>query len=595
MEKNYNFQVNLDGIISLLSENLYSNPGVYIREVLQNAIDAITAHKKVNDALEGVVNFELYSNTLIIEDNGIGLTLEDIHTFLSVIGQSSKRKNLGLSSNDFIGRFGIGLLSCFIVCDEITLITKSIYNDETYEWKGKNDGTYTIKKIDASLESGTRVYLKAKEDCEEFFDYGYVYDTLKYYGKFLPYKILLNSEGRNKKINKYFAPWKKDILSKEYWFLVGKEEFKENFIDCIPIKSSTGNLNGVAYILSRSISISSKIKGKVYVKDMFVSDNCEKLMPSWAFFIKPLLNAEGIRLTASREDFFEDKALEKMREEISDCIKNYFYKLAATDRKKLVDIINVHYDSLKLMAIEEDELYSILINYLPFQTSLGKKTLWSIYEEFKYIKYTLTVDEFKQIEKTAKAQNICIINGGYVNDADLVEKFNECIKLGVVERVKPEDITEEFEGLNINEMNETFDLIDFADGVLRKEKCSCSIKKFEPEEIPVIYNISEEAKFLKEIEETKEESFSSSINLFGEIASIFEEEIQEGFASLCFNYNNFLVRRLIECKDNEVKKAVIEILYVQSLMLGNYPIKNMDNELFANGVNKLINLVLEEK
>lgn len=595
MEKNYNFQVNLDGIISLLSENLYSNPGVYIREVLQNAVDAITAHKKVNDDLEGVVNFELHSNTLIIEDNGIGLTLEDIHTFLSVIGQSSKRKNSELSSNDFIGRFGIGLLSCFIVCDEITLITKSIHSDETYEWKGKNDGTYTIKKIDGSLEAGTRVYLKAKEDCEEFFHYDYVYDTLKYYGKFLPYKILLNSEDKNKKVNKYFAPWKKDVLNKEYWLLVGKEEFKENFIDCIPIKSSTGNLNGVAYILSRSISISSKIKGKIYVKDMFVSDNCEKLMPSWAFFIKPLLNAEDIRLTASREDFFEDKALEKMRDEISDCIKNYFYKLAATDQKKLVDIINVHYDSLKLMAIEEDELYSILINYLPFQTTLGKKTLWSIYEEFKYIKYTLTVDEFKQIEKTAKAQNICIINGGYVNDADLVEKFNECIKLGVVERVKPEDITEEFEGLSINEMNKTFDFIDFADGVLRREKCSCSIKKFEPEEIPAIYNISEEAKFLKEIKETKEESFSSSINLFGEIASIFEEEIQESFASLCFNYNNFLVKRLIGCNDKEVKKAVIEILYVQSLMLGNHPIKNVDNELFTNGVTKLINLVLEEK
>ncbi|MEW9094304.1 MAG: HSP90 family protein [Clostridiaceae bacterium] len=595
MEKNYNFQVNLDGIISLLSENLYSNPGVYIREVLQNAVDAITAHKKVDDTLEGVVNFELYSNTLIIEDNGIGLTLEDIHTFLSVIGQSSKRKNSELNSNDFIGRFGIGLLSCFIVCDEITLITKSIHSDETYEWKGKNDGTYTIKKIDASLEAGTRVYLKAKEDCEEFFDYDYVYDTLKYYGKFLPYKILLNGDGKNKKINKYFAPWKKDILNKEYWLLVGKEEFKENFIDCIPIKSSTGNLNGVAYILSRSISISSKIKGKIYVKDMFVSDDCEKLMPSWAFFIKPLLNAEDIRLTASREDFFEDKTLEKMRDEISDCIKNYFYKLAATDQKKLVDIINVHYDSLKLMAIEEDELYSILINYLPFQTSLGKKTLWSIYEEFKYIKYTLTVDEFKQIEKTAKAQNICIINGGYVNDADLVEKFNECIKLGTVERVKPEDITEEFEGLNINEMSKTFDFIDFADGVLRREKCSCSIKKFEPEEIPAIYNISEEAKFLKEIEKTKEESFSSSINLFGEIASIFEDQIQESFASLCFNYNNFLVKRLIGCKDKEVKKAVIEILYVQSLMLGNHPIKNVDNNLFTNGVNRLINLVLEEK
>lgn len=595
MEQNYNFQVNLDGIISLLSENLYSNPGVYIREVLQNAIDAITAYKKINQDFEGIINFELLEDTLIIEDNGIGLTLEDIHSFLSVIGQSSKRENLRADLNDFIGRFGIGLLSCFIVCDEITLITTSIHSDSTYEWKGKNDGTYTIKKMDITLEPGTRVYLKAKKGSEEFFDYHYVYTTLKYYGKFLPYEITLSNKNTSKKVNKYLAPWKKGITNKEYWLLVGKEEFKEDFIDCIPIKSSNGNLNGVAYILSRSVSISSKIKGKIYVKDMFVSEALEKLMPCWAFFTKPLINAENIRLTASREDFFEDKALEKMREEISDCIKDYFYKLAKEDQRKLVNIINIHYDSLKLMAVEDEELYAVLINYLPFQTSLGKKTLWNIYEEYKYIKYTLTVDEFRQIENTAKAQDICIINGGYVNDADLIEKFNEYMPQGFVERIKPEHITEEFEELNFYESDKVFDFINFTDNVLRKEQCICNIKKFEPSELPAIYNISEEAKFLKEISETKSQAFSSNNDLFGDLASIFENEFEESFVTLCFNYNNFLVKKLINCKDDYIKKSVIEILYVQSLMLGNHPIKKEDNELFAMGINNLINLVLEGK
>ncbi|MFD3157365.1 HSP90 family protein [Haloimpatiens sp. FM7330] len=595
MDKNYNFQVNLDGIISLLSDNLYSNPGVFVREVLQNAVDAITAHKKINKDLEGAINFELYDDTLIIEDNGVGLTLEDIHAFLSVIGQSSKRESLKVSKSDFIGRFGIGLLSCFIVCDEITVITKSINSDEVYEWKGRNDGTYSIKKIEADLESGTRVYLKSKKGYEEFFDYDYIYNTLKYYGKFLPYQITLNSADKSKRINKYFVPWKKDVFNKEYWLLIGKEEFKENFIDCIPMKSKTGNINGAAYILSRRVSISSKIKGKIYVKDMFVSDSCDKLMPSWAFFIKPILNAENMRLTASREDFFEDSTLEKVRNEISECIKNYFYKLAATDKKKLVEIINVHYDSLKLMAIEDDELYRIMINYIPFETSLGRKTLWNIYEEYKYIKYTSTVDEFKQIEKTAKAQDICIINGGYVNDIELIEKFNECINDYVVERIRPEDITEEFEELTIDEMNEVFNFVNFADKVLMKERCICSIKKFNPSEIPSIYNISEEAKFLKEIENTKEEAFSVEDNLFGEIAGIFQNQIEGSCANLCFNYNNFLVKQLVNCSDKKLKKTVIEILYVQSLMLGHHPIKKIDNELFTGGINTLINLVLDRR
>jgi molecular chaperone HtpG len=595
MDNNFNFQVNLDGIISLLSENLYSNPGVFIREVLQNAVDAITAHKKIDDSIEGCINFELCHDTLIIEDNGVGLTLEDIHTFLSVIGESSKRKKLGLDTGDFIGRFGIGLLSCFIVCDEITVITRSINSDEVYQWKGKNDGTYAINKIAQPLSPGTRVYLKAKKGYDEYFNYDYVCDTLKYYGKFLPYQIILNNGDKSRQINKFFAPWKREAFNKEYWLMVGKEEFKESFIDCMPIRSKTGNINGAAYIVSRNVSISAKAKGKIYVRDMFVSDNCEKLMPSWAFFIKPLINAENIRLTASREDFFEDKTLEKIREEISDEIKSYFYKLERTNQKKLIEIINVHYSSLKLMAAEDDELYKIMINYLPFETSLGRKTLWNIYEEYRYIKYALTVDEFKQIEKTAKAQNICIINAGYVNDGELIEKFNDCIGDAVVERIKPEDITEEFEELTIKESNEVFEFINFADEVLRKERCTCSIKKYQPLEISAIYNISEEAKFLKEVEEVKKDAFSSNNDLFGELADIFGTQIEESFANLCFNYNNFLVKELINCSDEKIKKAVIEILYVQALMLGHHNVKKVDNELFTGGINTLINLVLDRR
>lgn len=328
---------------------------------------------------------------------------------------------------------------------------------------------------------------------------------------------------------------------------------------------------------------------------MFVSDDCEKLMPSWAFFIKPIFNADNIRLTASREDFYEDKSLEKIRDEISYCIKNYFYTLSSTNPKKLVEIIGVHYNSLKLMAIEDDELYAIMINYFPFETTLGRKTLWKIYEKYKYIKYTLTVEEFKHIEATAKAQDICIVNGGYANDAELIQKFNEYIVDTTIERIRPEDITEEFNDLSINEMNGTFDFINFADSILRKQKCNCSIKKFEPSEIPAIYNISEDAKFFKEIEETKESAFSGNNDLLGEIASIFGEQLDDNFANLCLNYNNFLVRDLINCKDEQVKKTVVEILYVQSLMLGNQPLKKVDNDLFNSGINTLINLVLDRR
>ncbi|HHQ0961689.1 TPA: ATP-binding protein, partial [Listeria monocytogenes] len=116
----HRFQVNLAGMIDILSNHLYDEKDVYIRELLQNATDAIRARKKIDSTLEGKIHASLTGDnnekTLIVEDNGIGLTEDEVHAFLATIANSSKgEKNFdGESSNDFIGRFGIGLLSCFI-------------------------------------------------------------------------------------------------------------------------------------------------------------------------------------------------------------------------------------------------------------------------------------------------------------------------------------------------------------------------------------------------------------------------------------------------------------------------------------------------
>ena len=124
------FQVNLSGIIELLSHHLYSGPQVYLRELLQNAVDAIQARRQLEPALVGEITVELVRDgsgpaTLVFEDNGIGLTEEEVHTFLSTIGLSSKSEDLAKRRGDFIGQFGIGLLAGFMVTDEIVLITRS--------------------------------------------------------------------------------------------------------------------------------------------------------------------------------------------------------------------------------------------------------------------------------------------------------------------------------------------------------------------------------------------------------------------------------------------------------------------------------------
>ncbi len=131
------FQVDLSGIISVLSKHLYSTPRVAFRELLQNGVDAISARRLLDPNHEGSINFEIIpgdsSPTLVVEDNGIGLTEQEVHQFLATIGGSSKGTEKSRAQDTFIGQFGIGLLSeprrlrlllCLLHVHHITLTTE---------------------------------------------------------------------------------------------------------------------------------------------------------------------------------------------------------------------------------------------------------------------------------------------------------------------------------------------------------------------------------------------------------------------------------------------------------------------------------------
>src|SRR5262245_1709954 len=135
------FQVNLGGVIDLLSNHLYSTPAVFIRELLQNATDAIRARQRLQKKHAGDIRLSLEGEVLTLSDDGVGLTEEEVHQFLATIGESSKRGALPDPSGDFIGQFGIGLLSCFIVSREIVVITRSSRSEDaaTLEWRGRDD------------------------------------------------------------------------------------------------------------------------------------------------------------------------------------------------------------------------------------------------------------------------------------------------------------------------------------------------------------------------------------------------------------------------------------------------------------------------
>ena len=191
------FQVDLRGMVDLLSHHLYGSPRVYVRELLQNAVDAITARGEEPD-LEHRVVIEppevTGDGTLRVHDTGIGLTEAQVHELLATIGRSSKRDELGFARHEFLGQFGIGLLSCFVVADEIEVSTRAA-GAPTVLWRGHADGRYEVTlPAEQRPAQGTTVTLRPRRDAEQWLTGPTVTELARLYGSLLPVAIQVGDD-----------------------------------------------------------------------------------------------------------------------------------------------------------------------------------------------------------------------------------------------------------------------------------------------------------------------------------------------------------------------------------------------------------------
>lgn len=591
MEQNFRFQVDLGGMIDLLSNHLYSNLDVFIRELLQNSADAITARKKQFPSWQGG-RIELSldpGKSLTFYDNGIGLTEEEIHTFLTVIGQSSKRASAETDPCDsYIGHFGIGLLSCFMVTNQITLHTQSPKDHACMQWKGLQNGTYFVRKLEQSCPIGTTLYLEAKESYRSQFTMKNIARLVRTYGIALPFPIYLKTENGMQQLNEMpqmHAASHEDVMQ------FGEMMFGEPFFDYIPIQSKY--VNGFAYILPYKVHPTVKNKHRIFLKYMFLTENGDKLLPEWAFFLRFFLNTNGLRPTASRESFVEDEALLTARNQISSCIAAYLAGLARRKPDKLQKLIQVNHLGIKSIAIANDELFTLFIDYLPFETSEGEMTgkelrayapapvfdevhLQYEFPTEKSILYTSDVERFRQMLPVFLAQNRLLLNCGYVYDYELIHKLNTMYGLhfSPLDEDRFEDLLEE---LSLEEEENSYTLLKTANRTLIKFHCAAEVKRYKPLQMPAFYLLGEKTQLLRELHLARETSHGVFSDALDAVAAGFGSQT---LAKLYLNLNNPLIQKLLQVHDTKKLACCIEMLYVQALLLGRFPMKKNELQLF---------------
>jgi molecular chaperone HtpG len=580
------FQVDLESIITLLSRNLYSSPKVYIRELLQNAVDAIAARNNKETAHDGLIRIHINTTngyTLTIEDNGIGLSEQEVGDLLSTVGASTKRDD----SRGYLGQFGIGLLSCFMVSSEIVVITKTIHGGAPVEWKGNSDGTFSTRLLDTDCSTGTHVFLRPKPGMEKFLSPDTVRELVIHYGDLLPYPILftVNNTGPEQ-LNSSNSPidtlLKRDQADETSLLAYGESIFQEKFLAAIPLRTSQNKTYGVAYVLKSTPSLTDKHKNRVYLKRMLLSDENTDILPAWSFFVRAIINTRELKPTASREALYQDDNLEKVSKQLGRCIRNYLARLHQENPSLLDDIISTHRLAMKMLAKDDKELYKIIIHYLKFNTSLGQLTIRDYLKHSKTLNTVFDADEFDKMKNIARSQQIHLINTQYDFDEAILSKLNDIYPQLERRSFSFQDLLDQLDMPDKRALTDTAILIKTASSALDTFRCSPIIRLFEPESIPVLHYADD----LRHLEEYANRMEKDLPPLWGSL--IESLPTFNGSIILCFNYRNPLIRHLATLPDSPLLRHFIQILFVQSLLLGNRQLNDKEIGLLTNGLDALL-------
>lgn len=575
--------------MDLLSAHLYSSPEVYLRELLQNAVDALTARGTEADDRPVVVECHDRPGAapiVSVEDEGIGLTVPEVHELLATIGSSSKRDDLLGPDVDYLGRFGIGLLSCFLVSDDIRVVTRSARGGPGVSWRGHSDGTYELRELaegEGRASAGTTVWLTARAGLEDQLRPSTVRALILRYAGLLGRPIVLRTSSGEERLAGRPLPWiGRDTEALLAW---GEAELGEQFLDAVPLELPAAGLTGVAFVLPQSPSPSSRQRHRVHLKRMLLSDSVDGLLPDWAFFVRVVIDTSALRPLASREGLYEDAALAAVREGLGTALRTWLGDLAERDPSRLQLLVRVHALALKALAVHDEDLLRLFAPWLPVDTSLGRMTLTEVTARGP-VRYAATTEDFSQMAQVATAESICLVNAGFTYDEELLHRLADVLPGVEVERVEPEDLAAVLRPVgDPDAVADAAALVGRCRPVLVPFACDVEVREFSPASLPCLYTAGDGARFARELDETAQVADSFWGPVLGRVQAASAPARE---ATLVLNWRHPVVRRLAGAVSDDALRTAVEVLYLQALLLGRHPLRGRETTLLSGALGRLI-------
>lgn len=425
----HEFQAETKQLLDLMINSIYSNKDIFLRELISNSSDAIDKlrHQALTDeslrqfvgSPEIRIEINQRARTLKISDNGIGMTRQEVIDYIGTIAKSGTKEFIAKlkeqnNKEDLIGQFGVGLYASFMVADKVDLITRHASEEGATYWSSIGDGTYTIGE-DSRDTPGTTVvlYLKHPEYEEDFIDYtvdAKIREIIKKYSNYISYPIILpvekiefekdedgnhieGSEGKkvleDEIINSQKAIWRKTDAEtspqelNDFYKHISNDW--QNPLHHIRVKAEgTFEFKGLLFIPkeypSEAFSRNREKGIHLYIKKIFIMNDCHELIPEYLRFIKGVIDSEDLSLNISREILQQNRYIKIIKKYITNKIVDELRILKRDRFSEYLSFWNEFGQILKEGIHQDQDNRNKLLELALFQTSKSNGELVSLQE-----------------------------------------------------------------------------------------------------------------------------------------------------------------------------------------------------------------------
>lgn len=612
--------IHTENIFPIIKKWLYSDKDIFIRELISNGCDAVNKYKKLISLGEAQgnadenykikVSIDKENSALIFEDNGIGMTAEEVEKYINQVAFSGAEdffntyKDKMNEENDIIGHFGLGFYSSFMVSKKVQIDTLSYKeNAIPVKWVSEDGLEFELSESDSRNTRGTTITLFLADDSKEFLEEYTVRNIIDKYCSFLPVDIYLESikteETKEDEVvdvtpindtNPLWLKAPKDCTDEEYKEFYRKvfNTFEEPLFWIHLNVDYPFNLKGILYFpkLKNEFEL---IEGKVklYNNQVFVADNIKEVIPEFLLLLKGVIDCPDLPLNVSRSFLQNDRDVSKISKHIvkkvADKLKS-LYKNERENYEKFWDDIQVF---IKFGCLKDESFYNKVKDSILFKTINSQYiTLNDYLENCKEkhenrVFYVSNEEQQSQYIKLFKDYGLdAVILDSTIDNhfISMIEFKNQGVHFNRIDS-DLSDILKDKDNEDNKEIKT--DIENLFKEAIGDRINTYSVESLKSEDTPAIILISEQSRRMAEMRS----QFAGM-----DFGMSFEEE-----KTLVINNNSSIVKKLVSLKDDESKKEQVSLIcnqIVDIALLSNKELDSKQLDEFIKRNNQLMSMVI---